>query len=116
VIAAQRPLAAPAPWLLACQSADRPSKQGFFSGLLEGVVRLSLNQEFVDRVEIQRITPEPESTEAGPDAVTYAFRVAAPDQPTQVRFDYEYDKAGPVQGQLRLDGGPQLDFGSFVFP
>lgn len=82
----------------------------------EGVVRLSLNHEFLERVQIDRILPEPESVETGPDAVTYTFRITAPDRPSQVRFDYEYDQYGPAQGELRLEGGPALEFRSFVFP
>ena len=82
----------------------------------EGKVRLALNQGFLARVEIERISPEPESVEAGPDATTYVFRVAAPDQPAQVRFDFEYEKFGPTQGEVRLEGGPTLRFDAFVFP
>jgi hypothetical protein len=82
----------------------------------EGTVRLSLNHDFLDRTEIRSIVPEPESEETGPEEVTYVFRVAAPDQAARIRFDFEYDRAGPAQGEVRLEGGPSLAFSTFVFP
>ena len=79
-------------------------------------MRLSLNHDFLDRVEIKRIVPEPESVETGSEIVTYVFNIADPGQPAQIRFDYEYEKAGPARGEMRLEGGPTLQFNSFVFP
>jgi hypothetical protein len=56
----------------------------------EGNVRLALNHDFLDRVAIQRIIPEPESVETGPDAITYVFAVAASGQPARISLYYVY--------------------------
>lgn len=82
----------------------------------DGALRLSLNHELLERLQIERIMPEPESVETGPAFVTYTINVAQPDQPSQVRFDWEYNQAGPARGELQLEGGPALEFGVFVFP
>jgi hypothetical protein len=82
----------------------------------QGSVQLALNQAFLDRVEVQSVVPEPASVAAGDAEVIYTFDVATPDQPAQIRFDFEYDKVGPARGELRLEGGPTLQFSSFVFP
>ena len=80
------------------------------------IIRLSFNKEFMERVEVQHFIPEPESSAAGPEVVTYGFRVSDPGQPVEVRLDFQHEKAGLARGEVRLEGGDALRFDSFVFP
>jgi hypothetical protein len=83
----------------------------------EGLIRLSFNKEFMERVEVRQFVPEPESVLVGGEDVVYEFRVTDSAQPVEVRVDFEHEQAGLARGELRLEGaGSALEFASFVFP
>ena len=81
-----------------------------------GTVTLSLSRSFVDRIGIDSITPEPDSVETGPDSVSYVFAVKEPSRPGAVRYNFQYERAGPVNGEVRMQDGPSLAFSVFVWP
>jgi hypothetical protein len=82
-----------------------------------GEVRLSLSREYLESVQIQHVTPQPKSVEAGPDRITYVFDVTtAPDQPTAVTFNLQPDKVGLLRGRVELDNAGSLEFSQFVYP
>jgi hypothetical protein len=82
----------------------------------EGRVRLTLNREFLDRLEIERVVPEPESVEASGANVLYTFQVSEAAPLSEIRFDFEHDRAGLAHAEVGLESGPRLAFDSFVFP
>lgn len=78
-------------------------------------VRLWLSQGFLGSVQVQQITPQPESVTATADGQTYLFR-RAPEQPMTVSFDVTTQQVGLVRGEARRDDRPPLLFSQFVFP
>lgn len=82
----------------------------------DGEARLWLDLAYLDAVQIQRITPEPDRVEAGADRLVYVFRLVEPGRPTAVTFDYQPQQIGPLAGRLGLDGGDPLAFGQFIYP
>lgn len=82
-----------------------------------GEVRVWLDREYLESVQLQQVTPQPERVEAGSDRLIYVFDVAAePDQPTAVTFNFQPDKIGPLKGQVGLAEGESLAFRQFVYP
>lgn len=79
-------------------------------------LRLFLSQPLLDRIEVQRIEPEPVSRELTSDGAWYEFR-CAPGVPTaKVVFHYECDAVGSGQGEMRLAGSEPVFIEQFVYP
>jgi hypothetical protein len=81
-----------------------------------GRVRVWLDHGWTDAVEIEAVTPEPETVEVGGDRVTFAFRTADPDAPLRLTFDLQMQRAGIVRGAAGLPGGPTVRFRQVVYP
>lgn len=88
-------------------------KPGAVSG---DAARVWIDRQYLDGVELQAIVPEPESTEAGPDRMTYAFKVNQSDQPTNITFNVMPERAGVRNVRVGLHGGPTLNFRHIVYP
>lgn len=82
----------------------------------QGVVRLWLGRDYVDRLEIQQVAPEPTFMEAAPDGHVFVFRVTDPDRPVLLNFQFEPDRRGPLPGRIGLDGCEPARFRHFVYP
>ena len=82
----------------------------------EDEVRLWLNRPYLERVEIQSISPEPDSVEATAGRLIYVFKVAEPNQPIEVDFYLQPTDFGRLEGQIGLDEGPSLNFNHLVYP
>ena len=68
----------------------------------DGQARLWLSRDFIDKVELRDVEPDPERIEAQPDCIIYTFNLLAPDQSTDVIFHFEPN--GPSITQwLNLD-------------
>lgn len=79
-------------------------------------LRLSLNQSYLERIDLQRIQPEPSGQELGSDRVIFVFDVVEPGQPLDVTFYYSFAQAGRAVAEVGVEGGPQLSFVQFVLP
>ncbi len=82
----------------------------------EGEARVWLDRKYMEGFQVQHVTPQPESVEAGPDAYTYVFAVEELDQPTAVTFNLQPQKIGVLQGQAGLEGEEPVSFTQFVYP
>jgi hypothetical protein len=81
-----------------------------------GKFAIALNREFVDRVSIDRIDPEPESVKSDSNRLLYEFEVTADNQPAHVYINYEYAQFGASEVQINLENGPALVLHQFVYP
>jgi hypothetical protein len=88
----------------------RPSNGG------DGKVRVLLNRDYLNGVQIQQVTPQPESVEAGLKQLTYVFQVTEPNQPTAVTFHLQTQQIGLLSGQVGLFGEQPLRFSQFIYP
>ena len=82
----------------------------------EGQVRVWLNRNYVEGVQIQKVIPEPERVEAEPDRLTYVFRTANLNQPTAVTFYLQTQQVGLLSGQVGLAQKQPLSFSQFIYP
>jgi hypothetical protein len=79
--------------------------------------RVWLSREYLESIQLQRVTPQPDRVVAGPGRVTYVFDVATdPGEPTAITFDLQPDKVGPLRGEVGIEGGNALGFRQFAYP
>jgi hypothetical protein len=78
--------------------------------------RLWLSREYLENVQLQKVTPEPKRVEASPERLTYVFEVSKPGKPMAVTFNLMPDKVGRLEGRVGLQGGRSLGFEQFVYP
>jgi hypothetical protein len=82
----------------------------------DGVVRISLNREYLDGITIKQVSPLPDHTETAPGGVVFVVREAEPGAAVTVHIDYEPARVGRLQGYLAAGDAPGLRFGQFVYP
>lgn len=81
-----------------------------------GTAQVALSREFIERISIEAVVPEPQSVETGAAEVIYTFEVEDPAQPASMRLGFRYELAGRARGAVRLVDGPTLRFETFVWP
>lgn len=82
-----------------------------------GQVRFWVDRAFMEMVELQKVTPEPERVEAGVDRLTYVLNASrAPGQDVAVMFVYEYRCFGRRPVRIGLEHRPELSFNQFIYP
>jgi hypothetical protein len=94
----------------------KPTTLRLGMGAGAGEARVWLDRKYLEGFQVQKVTPEPDSVEAGPDRLTYVFDVAELSEPTSVTFDLQPQKTGLLKGRVGLDDGEQLSFSQFVYP
>src|SRR5215210_220490 len=82
----------------------------------EREARVWLDRQYIEGMQIQHVTPEPESMEAGPTRLTYVFNIEDPDQSTAFSFDLQPQKMGLLEGRVGLEGEEPVSFKQFVYP
>jgi hypothetical protein len=76
-------------------------------------VLLLIGREYLDRVMIERITPEPGKAEAVNDGVVFHFALQGP---AAVTFHLRPEKFGLVSGKARLGQAVPITFTQFIYP
>ena len=84
--------------------------------LTQREARVWLDRQYIEGMQIQHVTPEPESMEAGPTRLTYVFNIEDPDQSTAFSFDLQPQKMGLLEGRVGLEGEEPVSFKQFVYP
>jgi hypothetical protein len=79
-------------------------------------LRVSLNQAYLERIELERVMPEPASQELGEGRVFFVFDVAEPGQPLDVAFQLAFTQFGRANAEVAVEGGPQFSFSQLVLP
>jgi hypothetical protein len=76
---------------------------------------LTLSRAYLDNVQIEEIVPEPRATRLADEKLVYLFPVAS-QRTAEVVFRFKMDALGPLQGSVRIDDHPPLEFSQFVYP
>jgi hypothetical protein len=82
----------------------------------QGAVRIWLSREYLEGVQIERVTPQPGQVEAGPEQLTYDFSLSEPQRSTAVTFALKAEQMGRQHGCVGLANGPTLCFRQFIYP
>ena len=77
--------------------------------------RLTVDPAFVRHMAVERVSPEPDSTESGPDGVTYVFPVQSGTSEVEVTFSIKAQDMGVHSSTFTTDAG-SLSFWQFAFP
>lgn len=78
-------------------------------------VRLMLDKQYLEHIEVRMISPPPEKVIARADSTVFEFNVDSP-KPVQVHFHFEPRKAGALEGWVAVEGGERRKFSQFVYP
>lgn len=81
-----------------------------------GEARVWLDREYVEGVQLQRVSPQPDEVEAGLDRLTYVFKVSELDEPTAVTFHITPQRFGLLQGRAGIEDEEPVNFNQFVYP
>lgn len=82
----------------------------------DGELRLWVDRQFVEAVEIKHIDPEPEHSEINGQRFVYVFKTAAAPSTIKLFFHFEPNKFGKTPAQIGIVDGPELQFSQFYFP
>lgn len=77
---------------------------------------LWIGREFLDRVEVERISPEPERVKLAKDGLIYIFDMAQTNESAKVTVDFKPAGYGNTRVALRLVDGSQVQFTQFFYP
>jgi hypothetical protein len=79
-------------------------------------LRLWLSRDYMERVQVEQVTPQPEQVEAGSERLTYTFPLAESSRSTAVTFSLKMDQFGRQRGCIGIVDGPTLCFRQFTYP
>ena len=86
------------------------------TGAGDGTLRLWIDRAYLSVVDVEQVTPPPESVEAAPDRLTYLFLRERADGPVVVTFRLKPREFGWHAGRLGLEDGPRVAFRQLVYP
>ncbi len=86
------------------------------SSVTNGEARVHLDRKYLEGMQIETMSPEPERTEVSPDGATYVFRVSDASRPAEVLFHIRPGQSGRIPGTVRLAEGPSVQFNQMVYP
>jgi hypothetical protein len=81
-----------------------------------GQARFWIDRNYLEKVQIEDISPAPGSTEVSAERLIYTVKVADPSQPVTIKLDIRLEDSGLVEGEAGWEGGGSASFSQFVFP
>lgn len=81
-----------------------------------GEVRFWLSREYLEKIRILQVTPQPERVEAAHDRFIFVFHAAGLDAPTTLTFQLEAKRIGRLHAMAGLEEGAALSFDQFIYP
>jgi hypothetical protein len=80
------------------------------------VVRLWIDSSYLENVEIESISPQPELVESAPDRQIYLFPITQSGEPISITFYIKPERPGVLNGKAGIEGGSSLDFTQLIYP
>jgi hypothetical protein len=82
----------------------------------EKEVRLWLDRQYVEAIQIEHVDPEPESVAIAGERFVYTFKASDLRQNAKIMFHLEPNRFGKAHVRLGLLDGPEIAFTQFVYP
>ena len=82
----------------------------------DDAVRLFVSLEYLDTMQIQQITPDPETVYAAADRLIYVFPQLKPGEPSTIRFTLRSTSVGQITGQVGFEANLPLNLPSLFIP
>ena len=79
-------------------------------------LRIKFDRALLDRLQVERIEPEPLQAELTDDGVIYTFMQKASSQNVKVIFHVDYERFGASQGTVEVVGHEPVTLKQFVYP
>jgi hypothetical protein len=79
-------------------------------------IRVWLDRDFIESVQVQSIVPRPDQVEIGADRLSYVFASETSGQPAIITFQVQPQHPWSHAGRVGLPGGQAYRFSQFVFP
>jgi hypothetical protein len=81
-----------------------------------GSVTIWFDRDYLEKLQLQQVTPEPEKVEVAENHLVYTFRTVKPNQENTFTFYFETQKFGLLSGSIGLERDQNIKFSQFVFP
>lgn len=81
-----------------------------------GRARIWLDRDFVERLEIDGVTPPPAAVEARADRATYEFLAPEEGGDLEITFNVKPQHWGRKHGRIGVEGGPAVAMSELVYP
>jgi hypothetical protein len=85
------------------------------AAVADGEIRIQLDQNYLDGMEVNSISPEPDSQIKEAEGITYVFKTNG-NSPFTAHFYMIPRKAGSLSGTFRLQNGDPVRFSQFIYP
>jgi hypothetical protein len=82
----------------------------------DGIVSVWIDRHYIDNVELQQVTPQPDSTAVGGERLIYTFRRADGKGEAAITFNMRAIRVGSLFGRVGLVNGPALPLEQFIYP
>jgi hypothetical protein len=82
----------------------------------QDTVRIWFSHDYLSKIEIKKILPDPEGAETSPTGMIYQFRLAQPEQRSDVMVNLEMEAIGFIEGRIGLDESHALTFRQWIYP
>jgi hypothetical protein len=79
-------------------------------------LQIKFNRELLDRMQVERIEPEPVKAELTDDGVIYTFLQKPSSQNSKVIFHVDYERFGANGGAVEVVGHEPVTLTQFVYP
>jgi len=82
----------------------------------QGLTRLWLSHEYLDSVQIEQVTPQPQQVVTGAEQLTYVFPISETGRSTSITFSLKNEQFGRHHGCAGLVDGPTVCFHQLIYP
>ena len=86
------------------------------SAVSQDQVEVWVSSDYLARIEITSIVPEPEEVSETDDRVIYHFNIDDQTRAPKIYIALEHDEPGLTTGRIGLIDGPELTFRQIVYP
>ncbi|HSE49274.1 MAG TPA: hypothetical protein VLA96_08725 [Terriglobales bacterium] len=83
--------------------------------LADGKLRVWVQQDYIEQLGLEHVTPEPERAELRDGKLLYTF-AAAEGQDLRVTFELQPQQVGLRRARAGLEGGAELEYWQFIYP
>lgn len=79
-------------------------------------IELWVSRDYLDDVEVQRISPQPTEVRGGENRMIYVFTIDDPSATLQVAFSLGPQEMGRLSGEVGVTDGPTVTFNQISYP
>ena len=82
----------------------------------DSVVKIWISRDYIDEMQVEQITPEPESNQVTADRIIYSFLLSKRSERVKISCHLKTAKIGFLKARTGIEGGDEVVFTQFVYP